>query len=183
MNDHSLTDMPVRLLFLAALPVLFLGLLLLPHPTSAVTPVTDLSLKIVDFGMYSLEATSKEPVTEAITGEKNKVSNLTLVKQATVIPLTRDVNFGFRYILESTEANPGDTVTITLMITPPPLKNPDGQTVTEGISTWERTIGSTEYAGYVLDGTWEMVPGAWVIKLFFEDRLLGEKAFELVNTQ
>ena len=41
-------------------------------------------------------------------------------------------------------------------------------------------LNQTRFSGYTLEEPWELLPGTWVIDLWYEDRKLGEQEFSVV---
>ncbi len=77
-------------------------------------------------------------------------------------------------------AVPGHPASVTIRLTHPLLKNPDGRS--GAIGTWPKVVGDAGgAAGFSFDEPWEAVPGTWTFAVMSEGKVLAEQAFEVAE--
>jgi len=160
-------------------PASFLALLLAVGAALAQTPKVE-RLEISDFGTYSVDRESKGRDSHGVklaTG-----TNIQHQETKTAIPAQIGTSFGFRSkIIGEPE---GATVALRKVIVfpAPGLQPTPGKRVTRDESTIEATIGETRADLYTLEDNFELVPGTWVVELWFGGRKLASESFTLEKT-
>jgi hypothetical protein len=133
------------------------------------------------YGIYQSDVTKKEPAAKAAAGYKTVSENIVFMLQTDKIMAAAGTKFGFEYIIQGSPE--GDKVDLMVKYLHPPMTNPaSGKTFAgQDIITEQRTIGGPELIGYEFDEAWEIVPGQWTIQLFYGDKKLAEKTFQIIK--
>jgi hypothetical protein len=124
-----------------------------------------------------VEKTVKAPGT--ILGHVTLMKDAVLVSQTNRIPASKGTHFGIFYSVMGRPS--GATVPLTVKILTPGLKMPEAERV-QYVEQWEATpeIGEKKHwAIYAFEHDWELVPGIWTFQLFYNNRKLAEKRFEV----
>ena len=148
-------------------------------------------IDIIDYGLFSVKEFGTIPEKNTATGQLTvgNVNTLKLVKKTDRVPAVLGNKFGVRFRLKG--ATPGEQVMITTKVQMPGLKKTviDGRRRSEQgplyEETWNlpKTVGEVTYSGYVFEKDWELVPGTWIIQLFYGEKWLGEQIFEVYREE
>jgi Domain of unknown function (DUF3859) len=154
-------------------------LLLLAGGAFAQTPKVE-RLEISDFGTYSVdrEAKGRDPHgVKLATG-----TNIQHQETKTAIPAQIGTSFGFRSKIIGEPEGAAVTLRKVIVFPAPGLQPTPGKRVTRDESTIEATIGETRADLYTLEDNFELVPGTWVVELWFGGRKLATESFTLERT-
>lgn len=104
---------------------------------------------------------------------------LAIARTAEEIPARRGLSFGVSFVVQGSPA--GAQVPLDVVLTHPPYAMPGGRPFSE--SSWRQDVklGQTHYAGEIFDADHKLVPGPWVLKIFFHGKLMAEQTFTVVN--
>ena len=167
---------------IAEKPMQFLAsflVLLLAGAAFAQTPKVE-RLEISDFGTYSVdrEAKGRDPHgVKLATG-----TNIQHQETKTAIPAQIGTSFGFRSKIIGEPVGATVTLRKVIVFPAPGLQPTPGKRVTRDESTIEATIGETRADLYTLEDNFELVPGTWVVELWFGGRKLATESFTLEKT-
>jgi hypothetical protein len=136
---------------------------------------------IEEIGIYTASTDKIQETPGTASGRSQEVSNVQLVKSTTTVLARLGAKFGFRFQLVG---HNGEFVNLQRVtrVPSPGIYNPEtgGVTLTS-VSSLERKVGGTYYAGYGLDDEWEIVPGTWTLELWDGDRKLASQSFNVVK--
>jgi hypothetical protein len=133
-------------------------------------------VEILDYGIYSVDVKSSRRDNQGIS--QNISTNVRLAKATTTVPAEKGVEFGVRYKLDG--APVGATVSLReVTIVPSPGLQPPtaSQPIYTSTTVTKSKIGEVSFSGYRLDDPWELLPGVWVIQLWYGDRKVAEQNF------
>jgi hypothetical protein len=140
--------------------------------------------EIVDSGIYEA-ATGPTVKTETIAdGQAHRLHDKTLKESTDRVPARRGVGFGFRYVLRGLPDGASQRVRIRVLH--PPLTNPEtGKTIDESVWNDDAWIGRPNWhAGWIMDESWELVPGRWVIQVrTLDGQTLLERSFNVITPE
>src|SRR5574341_2180957 len=151
-----------------------------------------IGIEIIDYGIFTYKDFGTIPDKTASTGQLTvgNLNTLKLVKKTDQIPAVLGIKFGMRYRLNG--ATPGEQVMITTRVQTPGLKKIiiDGPSRPyEQSATYEekwsspKRIGEVTYDGFLFEKDWELVPGTWIIQIFYGDTWMGEQIFEVYQEE
>jgi hypothetical protein len=135
-------------------------------------------IKIVEHGVFEAQKTKDQEAKDTSIGYIDIIDNIRLVKETDTIAAAVGTQFGIRYIVEGEPD--GAQIKILVKVLHPRTVNPkNNKEVT--LDQWSSypTIGKTKYSGWGFDHGWELVPGKWIIQLWYGDRKLAEQAFTI----
>jgi Domain of unknown function (DUF3859) len=156
--------------FLAiALLVLFAS-----YPASAQVQVKN--VEVLDYGIFTIEAKSSRRDSQGIN--ENLATNVRLAKGTTTVPAEQGVEFGIRYKIDGAPVGTAVSLRELTIFPSPGLRPPTAsQPVHISRTTTTPKIGDVSYTGYRLDDPWELLPGVWVIQLWYGDRKVAQQNF------
>jgi len=131
--------------------------------------------EIVEYGTYVGADTGEYKVLDfatIISGSEPK--SLWLDEQTNRIPNTPGTTFGVKFIVTAF-LELGDAE-ITVRVLHPPIRN---KTITQ----WTQTakLGEESFGASRLSEVYQSVPGAWTFQVMYEEEVLAEKSFEVVE--
>lgn len=134
------------------------------------------SIEIVDYGTYTADVTrEKQDQAELKT---HYLSDIRLLRMTDRVPAVIGTRFGIRFAVRGGTA--GEAVPVRAKILYPGLRPPGAK---EPLYVTEDDIsvpsGETSFQGILLEFDWALVPGKWTFQLFFGDKLMAEKTFEV----
>jgi Domain of unknown function (DUF3859) len=144
------------------------------HP--AIAQVQIKNVEVLDYGIYSVDVKSSHRDTQGIND--NLSTNIRLAKATTTVPAEQGIEFGMRYKIDGTPI--GTVVTLReLTIFPSPGLRPPtaSRPIHDSRTTTKPKIGEVSYTGYRLDDPWELLPGVWVIQLWYGNRKVAQHNF------
>jgi hypothetical protein len=103
--------------------------------------------------------------------------------QTNRIPTTIGVIFGFKYSIKG--LTPTNEVVFKKIVKHPPIQKPDGTIGTEYTSLKQHKTSPkgtfTGFTGYEFDHSYELVPGDWVVELWYGEKKILEQTFQIFN--
>jgi hypothetical protein len=119
---------------------------------------------------------------DAAFGKRRVGGKITkLTKITDTVPAKNDVVFGFVYRIVGEPKDGPVTIKRVTVFPPSGLYNPKtGKTTFKEVADVPRKIGELNAANYKL-ADWAGVLGTWTFQLWYEDRLLAEERFNVVN--
>ena len=131
--------------------------------------------KITEVGIYQAQVLTGE--TNAAGVKLQGLDEFKLLKSTTNVPARVGIRFGFRYEILGTPTNA--PITLTMVGTHPPIKNPTtGKVETKETYSLRSWIGRT-YTSNSLEES-DLVPGDWTLEVWHEGKKLCEQAFLVV---
>jgi len=173
--------MGVRTRTIAGIVIAFAGSLVAP----AVTPVVaaEPSARIVEHGRYKGTVVSLTPadgVSGSVSVQSREITHLETTRK---IPSKVGELFGFR--VEFTGLPTDRPYKIRNEMHHPPIKQPDGETLTKSVTETQFEVGTVPsgfYAWHFLKGfEYELVPGKWTRKIFVDDKEVATMTFEVLQ--
>jgi Domain of unknown function (DUF3859) len=140
------------------------------------------SIDVVSKGIYDVQTGEETPDASAPTGEIAAPVTFKNIESTDEIPARVGVEFGAEYRVVG--APEGAKVPLELVITypAPGLADPEeAEPVRTTRFTREKTIGEVTYVGYGFENDWELVPGTWTFRIFYDNRKLLEESFTVVK--
>jgi hypothetical protein len=135
--------------------------------------------EVIQFGVYEAKVTQTQTSGGTATGTVNYV-DYKFVSDATTLPARRGVGFGFEYRLVGEPRGARVPIRSVTIFPAGGLRNAhNGQTFERSEFVESKTIGEPILKGYTLDEDWEVVPGTWVLQVWYGDLMLVEQSFTL----
>ena len=137
-----------------------------------------LDFQIIDYGIVESETCSIEQQDKTSQGYITKSRNIKLVDKTLKIPARIGTKFGIVYIVNSKE-NISSNVLIK-------VKHPIFTKVNTGnnkiIEEWncKFVTNKAQYSGYIFEHDYELVPGKWIIEVWYKNIKYIEKSFIIV---
>ena len=139
-------------------------------------------IDVTQYGIYTATTTSKLAAPGTASGTASIVGNISLAEMTRTIPLRLGVRFGFNYTVVGTPAGAPVSLHFVTIYPPPGLTNPaTHQLMAQGEVDHDVSIGETTYKGYHIGEEWGLVPGAWIMQIWYQGRKLAEQSFTLVK--
>jgi hypothetical protein len=140
-------------------------------------------VETTDFGIYTLEP---HPAAQSsLDGlEQRDVANVRLAEQTRIVPMQKGVHFGFHFAIVGTPADALVALRMVTIFPPGGLHNPARPApIPRSEFTVTERIGATHshYHGIALDYDWALVPGNWILEIWWGDRRLASETFTLVR--
>ena len=142
----------------------------------AIAEVQIQRVEVLDYGIYTVDVKSSHRDSQGIS--QNVSTNVRLAKATITVPAKKGVEFGIRYKIDG--APVGTTVSLreVTVVPSPGLQPPTAsQPIYTSTTMTKSKIGEVSFSGYRLDDPWELLPGVWVIQLWYRDRKLAEQNF------
>ena len=135
---------------------------------------------VVETGIYTRQIISSERDSSGVA--RSVISSPQLVAGTTRIPAKLGVSFGYRFMVTGVPTDAKVTVRKEVRY-PSPGARPPGSASPLALSSvsTEVPLNRVRFTGYTLAEPWELVPGKWVISVWFGDRKLGEQHFQVVS--
>jgi Domain of unknown function (DUF3859) len=143
--------------------------------------ITDVEL--VEFGTFrKTRSNGLMSAPNAIAEMEHAVVDAKLIKETTTIPASIGTSFGVR--IKVTGDPDGAVVKFTGRCTHPKLSDPvSGRSSTTEEWDCYPVIGRTGYIGYTFDNSWELVPGKWILQVFYGAKLVAKKEFDVTSPE
>ncbi|MGB6663115.1 MAG: DUF3859 domain-containing protein [Xanthobacteraceae bacterium] len=133
---------------------------------SAIAQLRVKNVEVLDYGIYKIEAQS---------------SQVRLARATTTVPAERGVEFGIRYKIDGAPIGTAVPLRELTIFPSPGLRPPTASHPIPSSKTETKAkIGEVSYTGYQLDDPWELLPGVWVIQLWYGDRKVAQERFTVV---
>ncbi|MDB5150331.1 MAG: hypothetical protein JWQ57_4351 [Mucilaginibacter sp.] len=157
----------------------FIAFLLLANThTNAQLTVHKFKITEISYGIYTSKTILKEAMAESPTGNHNYTDTSILVKKTQKIPAKSGIEFGAEYRL-SGEQN--DTARIEIeWIFPSEMQDPAKGTKYKSIKyPLFIPANMVNNSSYTLENDYEIIKGNWVLNIYYDDKILYSKKFEL----
>jgi hypothetical protein len=157
--------------------LMILGICLSIHLIACSSKIKVEAIKIVDYGLYEREIT-KRVKTEY--GAADFIKNVKLVEKTEKIPAKIGTSFGLQFLVEGKPKGEAVVLKIVLLFPQPGLRNPKTDKIYHKLEGPNKCmIGETSYTGFEFEQEWNLVPGEWKIQLWYNDKMMAEKAFSI----
>ena len=134
-------------------------------------------VEIVDYGIYS-GAVVREKKDDSPGGKTNYLSEVKLLRQTDRVPAVIGTRFGIRFVVRGARVT--EDVELKARILYPGLRPPGSEKpVYSTDDVIHVAAGETFFQGIMLEFDWGLVPGKWTFQLFYGDKLMAEKVFEV----
>ena len=143
---------------------------------AAADDITVNAIEIIAYGEFQAAPRTTKDAKNTSLGKMTVLEEIELVKQSDVIDAATGTQFGVKYLVKGSPK--GTNVALAVRLLHPPTTNPDTKK-TATSETWvaNAKVGSANYSGWIFEYDWELVPGDWILQLFYKDRKLLEKQF------
>lgn len=143
-------------------------------------PQFNVSVRLNDYGIYRMTGKKDLLFNANTTAGYESVINAELIEQSDVVPLEKDIVFGFNYVVEDGSVD-SQWVDVVVTIEHPATKDFTGF-VSKGFSKQSAAKLGIDgvyrnSAFYRLSEPYEMVAGTWLIRVSYRDQWVVEKAF------
>jgi len=140
------------------------------------------AVKIVDWGVPNARTVGQESTPETALGRNQLVDPFqdVPVRRADQLEACFGTRFGVKFRLKGEDAAsaPADGVPITVEVSHPPMRAPDGRTLT--VSRWPgAAVPYTRFTGWEFEEPYELLPGTWTVALRNGNRLLDQHSFQV----
>ena len=122
------------------------------------------SAEIVDSGIYFDPTFTRD-------GEQ-----IRFIHQTKHVPNRWGIGIGIKFVVTAPIA--GGRADITIRILHPPFERP--KQIQWSHST---VIGNQEFSGFMFSPDYERVPGTWTFQVIYEEEVLAEKSFQVIDAQ
>jgi hypothetical protein len=152
--------------------------------TTAAPAVAELTGEIIEYGYYQpVSKLKRERNYNTATGYVRTDGKVELVEQTDQIPAVQGRLFGFKFRLRGF---PPDAVTadLKLVVQHPQIIRPNGTAISgyELPMTMDVIDGAVvSKAGYKFDKPYEMAEGQWRFEYWYDNRIIVEQTFNVVN--
>lgn len=136
-------------------------------------------LAIEDYGIYDAVVTGQVDAPQDISGQRNIVGNIKLIRKTRELAAYPGRSFGFRFKVTDPSLLGKRLVLRTRF---PKMTNPETGKVSTG---QEReflvsTINTVQYDGYRFDYRWEMAEGIWSFEIIYDGKVLTKQTFKVI---
>lgn len=136
-------------------------------------------LVIEDYGIYDAAVTGQVDAPQDISGARNIVANVRLIRKTREFAAQPGRSFGFRFRVTD-PALLGKRLTLRTRF--PKMTNPK----TGKVSTAQEreflvsTTDTVQYDGYRFDHRWEMAEGIWSFEVLYNGKVLTKQTFKVI---
>ena len=136
-------------------------------------------VEVVEFGTFKkTRSNGLMSAPNTIAEMERSVVDAKLISQTTTIPASIGTSFGVR--IKVTGDPDGTILKFTGRCTHPKLTDPvSGRSSTTEEWDCHPVIGRSGYIGYTFDNSWELVPGKWILQVFYGATLVAKKEFDV----
>ena len=132
----------------------------------AIAQVRLKNVEVLDYGIYTVEVQS---------------SKVRLAEATTTVRAERGVEFGIRYKIDGAPVGTAVPLTEVTIFPSPGMRPPTAShPVRSAKSPTKPRIGEVSYTGYRLEDPWELLPGVWIIQLWYGDRKVAQESFTVI---
>ncbi len=154
-----------------------LAVLLIVLLYAPVTHAADVTgIEIIEYGKYEVQRVGEATKTETGT-LVSKTTNVTFVQQTQNILATHTNAMGARFTVHGSPN--GETVTVKVVLKTPGITPPGRKTVYNHSTNYNVNIEEPFLYWWGFREKWEMVPGTYIIQLFYNDKMYAEKSFKV----
>jgi hypothetical protein len=159
--------------------LLAIALLVLFASYPAIAQVQVKNVEVLDYGIYAVDIKSSRRDSQGIN--ENLTTNVRLAKATTTVPAEQGVEFGIRYKIDGAPFGTAVSLKELTIFPSPGLRPPTAsQAIHISRTTATSKIGDVSYTGYRLDDPWELLPGVWVIQLWYDDQKVAQQNFTVI---
>jgi hypothetical protein len=136
-------------------------------------------IEVTEYGIYAVEKSDCHRDQQGI--ERCSRGNIRHAATTWTVPANIGVEFGLRYRVVG--APPGARLTIkrVWLLPKPGFRPPSGPAIDHLDRADAVFAGEDTLVTYGFDDPWELVPGHWTIRFYYDDRLIGEREFTMVT--
>ena len=149
-----------------------------PSSAGAQTPQVQ-RIEIVEYGIYAVEEKNCQRDAQGIAR-----CDRTDVRHAATtwtIPAQHGVEFGLKYRVAGSPNGAQVTLKRDWLLPDPGFRQPGKEPITRLDRVDQVRIGDVTYVSYGFDDPWELVPGPWVLEIWYEGRRLTSRTFNVVK--
>jgi hypothetical protein len=137
-------------------------------------------IDITEYGTYTLDRTIQGRDAQGIN--QATATNIQHAATTRTVPAQIGTTFGFRY---KVIGKPEDTpINLRRIVVFPPSglrPSPSSKPVSQDESTFQTKIGQTSYMFYTFEDSFELLPGTWIIEMWYGNRKLAIQRFTVVK--
>ena len=153
-------------------------IVLLSVPVARAADVT--GIEIIEYGKYEVQRTGEATKTE--TGMlTSQVTGVTFVEQTQKILATHTDAMGIRFKVHGSPS--GEAITVKVFLKTPGITPPGKKTVYDHSTDYQVKIEESFLYWWGFREKWEMVPGTYIIQLFYNDKMYAEKTFKVKTSK
>ena len=164
------------------MPIIISVLSLLFLTTGVVHAQTTL-IERIEFTEYGIYTVDRDIQGRDVLGiNKASASNVRHAATMRTVPAQIGTTFGFGYkVIGKPYDAPVDLKKIVIFPQPGlrPAQSP--RPISQDEFTLQTKIGQTSYAFYTLEDSFELVPGPWVIEIWYDNHKLATQSFKVIN--
>jgi hypothetical protein len=137
-------------------------------------------IEFAEYGIYTVDRDIQGR--DALGINKASASNVRHAATIRTVPAQIGTNFGFRYkVIGEPYDAPVDLKEIVVFPPPGLRPSPTSKPLPQDEFTLQTRIGQTSYASYTLEDSFELLPGTWVIEIWYGNRKLATQSFQVIN--
>jgi hypothetical protein len=145
----------------------------------AIAQVQVKTVEVLDYGIYAVEVQSSHRDSQGMN--ENFGTKVRLDKATTTVPAERGIEFGIRYKIDGAPVGAVISLRELTIFPSPGLRPPTAlQPIRSSKTATKAKIGEVSYTGYRLDDPWELLPGVWLIQLWYGDRKVVQENFTVI---
>jgi Domain of unknown function (DUF3859) len=136
------------------------------------------SFEMIEYGLMDYEIETVQANSSVAGGTINKLVNESIAERTDQIPAKPGTLFGFIYKING--ENIGHKIKIKTVSLCPELRDPiQNKIFTKNEFVTSKKVGSTYSRAYMFNYEWELVPGEWVLQIWYEGKNMIEKRFNI----
>jgi hypothetical protein len=137
-------------------------------------------IEFAEYGIYTVDRDIQGR--DALGINKAAASNVRHAATLRTIPAQIGATFGFRYkLIGKPHDAPVDLRKIVIFPPPGIVPSRSSRPIAQDEFTLQTRIGLMSYASYTLEDSFELVPGAWTIEIWYGNQKLGTQSFKVIN--
>lgn len=144
----------------------------------------DVTAQMVEAGIFRMVGEGEAyGAPGAATGKANEFDEAELLQRSDTFPARQGLNFGYRYVLRSTDEGLCHDDGFDMLITHPPITGPDGVARTSSLIPMDvcfRDGKAEDFLIYGLEEEHEVLPGRWTLQVRKDGRVLISRSFTLL---
>lgn len=139
---------------------------------SVQTPMVSLA-NITRVGIFEAQPIGTPGVSGSFTGY-----NYHFLSNSPMVPARKGIQFGFEYRLVGQPQDATVSLKSVTLFPDTGLVNPDtGQATMRSENVIVKNIGPLYLTGYKFEKDWELVPGTWIMQIWYGDQDVAEEVF------
>jgi uncharacterized protein DUF3859 len=136
-------------------------------------------IDIVEYGIYTVNETNCRRDDQGI--ERCDRSDVHHAATTWTIPAQHGVEFGLKYRVVGSPKGLGVALKRDWLLPDPGFLEPGKQPIKRIDRADKVAIGDTTYVSYGFDDPWELVPGPWILEIWYGGRKLTSQTFSVVK--